>query len=120
MEHSANANGHTYVILYPSVGVVKIGQAVYYAERVEQVRNMSPVPTEVVCAFAGLHHEKELHKKFAHLRQRGEFFTYSDELREHLASRPDAVTHEEAVATCRYTRSRSKQTKPLNSKEPFE
>jgi hypothetical protein len=47
--------GHTYVIAYPSVGVVKIGQSVYYAERVEQVIGHSPVPAEVVCAFVGLH-----------------------------------------------------------------
>jgi hypothetical protein len=51
--------GHTYVIAYPSVGVVKIGQSVYYAERVEQVVRHSPVPTEVVCAFIGLHHERD-------------------------------------------------------------
>ena len=100
--------GHTYVIAYPSVGVVKIGQAVYYAERVEQVRNMSQVETEVVCAFVGLHHERELHKLFAHLRKRGEFFEDTAELRDYLASRVDSITHEQATQTCRYTQSRLK------------
>ena len=95
--------GHTYVIAYPSVGVVKIGQAVDYAERVAQVRNMSPVETEIVCAFVGLHHELDLHKRFARFRKRGEFFEDNPELREYLRSRADAITHEEAVATCRYT-----------------
>jgi hypothetical protein len=101
------ADGHTYVIAYPSVGVVKIGQAVYYAERIEQIRNMSPVETEVVCAFVGLRHERELHKRFSHLRKRGEFFEDTGELREYLSSRPDVLTHEQAVATCRYTKSRA-------------
>ncbi len=111
------ATGHTYVILYPSVGVVKIGQAVYYAERVEQVRNMSPVPTEVVCAFVGLHHEGDLHRRFAHLRTRGEFFTYTPELEAYLSGRDDAITHEDAVATCRYTRSRSPEPKAKRQTE---
>ena len=70
--NSENPVGHTYVIAYPSVGVVKIGQSVYYAERVEQVVRHSPVETEVVCAFVGLHHEAELHKRFAHIRKHGE------------------------------------------------
>lgn len=103
-----NPIGHTYIVSYPAAGVVKIGQAVYYAERVEQVRNMSPVETEVVCAFVGLHHERELHKMFAHLRKRGEFFEYADELRDYLASRSDKITHSEAVATCRYTNRRGR------------
>ena len=40
-------DGHTYVIAYPSVRVVKIGQSVYYAERVEQAVRHSPVPAEL-------------------------------------------------------------------------
>jgi hypothetical protein len=106
--------GHTYVIAYPSVGVVKIGQSVYYAERVEQVIGHSPVPAEVVCAFVGLHHERELHKRFAHIRKHGEFFEDCRELREYLSSREDTLTHEEALKTCRYTRSRSKGTARTN------
>jgi hypothetical protein len=94
-------DGYTYVIAYPSLGLVKIGRAVYYAERLKQVRNMSPVDTEVVCAFVGLHHEKYLHKRFAHLRTKGEFFTYTHELQEYLRSRRDAVTHEQALENCR-------------------
>lgn len=109
--------GHTYIIAYPEAGVVKIGQAVYYAERVEQVRNMSPVETEVVCAFVGLHHERDLHKRFAHLRRRGEFFEYTDELRDYLASRLDAMAHEEAIATCRYTRNHPKAQKTAGEVE---
>ena len=99
-------DGHTYILAYPSVGVIKIGQAVYYAERLEQVRNMSPVETEVVCALVGLHHERELHRRFAPLRQRGEFFTDTPELREYVLSHPDKLSHEEAVASCRYTKNR--------------
>jgi len=103
------SEGHTYVIAYPSAGVVKIGQAVYYAERVEQVRNMSPIESEVICALTGLHHERDLHKRFAHLRRRGEFFTDSLELREHLASHPERLSHEQALATCRYLARRRKK-----------
>lgn len=101
--------GHTYVIAYPSVGVVKIGQSVYYAERVEQVIQHSPVEAEVVCAFIGLHVEAELHKRFAHLRKHREFFEDTPELREVLASRTDALTHEQAIKTSRYTRNRKKR-----------
>ena len=100
--------GHTYVIAYPSLGSVKIGQAVYYVERVEQVRNHSPVETEVVCAFEGLHHERELHKRFAHLRTRREFFTFAPELREYLMTRADALTHEQASAASNFTKNRGK------------
>jgi hypothetical protein len=101
-------DGHTYVIAYPSVGVVKIGQSVYYAERVEQVIAHSPVPAEVVCAFVGLHHERELHERFAHIRKHREFFEDTRELREYLSSRKDALTHEEALKTSRFTRNRRK------------
>ena len=108
---SENPIGHTYIIAYPSAGVVKIGQAVYYAERVEQVRNMSPVDTEVVCALVGLHHERDLHLKFAHLRTRGEFFQDTPELRDYFRSRLDALTHDQAIASCRYTRNHPKNRK---------
>jgi len=117
MDAKERAVGHTYVIHYPSVGVVTIGQAVYYAERVEHVRNMSPVPTEVVCAFLGLHHEKDLHRRFAHLRTHGEFFTYTPELEAYLSDRDDAIAHEDAVATCRYTRRRSPEPKAKRQTE---
>lgn len=103
--------GHTYVIAYPSVGVVKIGQSVYYAERVEQVIRHSPVPAAVVCAFVGLHHERELHKRFAHIRKHGEFFEDCRELREYLSSREDALSHEEALKTSRFTRNRNPRTR---------
>lgn len=107
MDDRAGApTGHTYVIAYPSVGVVKIGQSVYYAERVEQVVRHSPVPTEVICAFIGLHHERELHKRFSHIRKHGEFFEDCPELREYFSSREDALTHEEAIKTSRFTRNR--------------
>lgn len=101
-----NPIGHTYVIAYPSVGIVKIGQSVYYAERVEQVVRHSPVPTEVVCAFVGLHHERELHKRFRHIRKHGEFFEDCAELRKYLSAREDALTHEEALKGSRFTKHR--------------
>jgi hypothetical protein len=93
--------GYAYVVAYPSLGLVKIGRAVYYAERLQQVRNLSPVDTEIVCAFVGLHHKQDLHKRFAHLRTKDEFFTYTHELQEYLRSRRDAVTHEQALENCR-------------------
>jgi hypothetical protein len=102
--------GHTYVIAYPSAGVVKIGQAVYYAERVEQVRNMSPVTTETLFVFVGLQHERELHNRFAHLRTRGEFFQDTDELRSYLLSRNDAI----ALMRGRYLRAATLAVAPEN------
>ena len=101
-------DGHTYVLEYGAAKVLKIGKAVYYAERLAQLRNMSPIEPNVVCVLEGLAHERIMHKRFAHLRVRGEFFQDVAEIREYVASHPRAVSHEHAVSTCNYTQSRKR------------
>ena len=88
----------TYVVAYEGTGLVKIGQARYYGDRMMQLRNGSPIHPTPVCAFLGAHHERELHTLFAHLRKRLEYSEDSAELRAHLAIREGRITHEEALA----------------------
>lgn len=87
----------TYVVSYPGLGLVEIGQAQYYANRLGNLRTGSPVEPVPVCAFVGAHHERELHQLCAHLRHRLEYFKDAPELREHLERRPGRITHEEAM-----------------------
>lgn len=87
----------TYVVAYPEVGRVKIGQARFYGDRMMQLRNGSPVKPVPFCAFVGAHHEKELHERFKHLRIRLEYFWDTPELRQYLESRKDILTHEQAL-----------------------
>lgn len=87
----------TYVVAYPEVGRVKIGQANYYCDRMMHLRNGSPVQPVPLCAFVGAHHEKELHALFKHLRLHHEYFQDVPELRAHLEQRPGRLTHEEAM-----------------------
>ena len=87
----------TYVVAYEGTGLVKIGQARYYGDRMMQLRNGSPIHPTPVCAFIGAHHEKELHALFAHLRKRLEYFEDSAEFRAHLANREGRITHQEAL-----------------------
>ena len=88
----------TYVVAYPEVGRVKIGQAKYYCDRMMHLRNGSPVQPVPVCAFVGAHHEKELHTLFKHLRLHHEYFEDTAELRAHLEQRPGRLTHDEAMS----------------------
>lgn len=88
----------TYVVAYPEVGRVKIGQAQYYGDGMMQLRNGSPIEPVPVCAFVGAHHEKELHDLFKHLRVRLEYFEDTPELRAHLEQRAGRITHAEALA----------------------
>lgn len=87
----------TYVLSYPGLGLLKIGQAQYYADRLTHLRTGSPVEPVPVCAFVGAHHERELHERFGHLRDRREYFRDCDEIRKHLNEHRDRITHEEAL-----------------------
>jgi hypothetical protein len=89
----------TYVVEYPGTNLVKIGQTKYYADRFAQLANGSPIYPVPVCAFRGPEHEHELHTRFAHLEHHNEFFYYTNELRDYLASDACAehrMTHDEA------------------------
>lgn len=87
----------TYVLEYPGTHLIKIGQAKYYQDRISQLRNGSPIEPKPICAFLGAKHEHDMHKRFAHLRVRGEFFHYTQEVRDFLQAAPGKLSHEEAI-----------------------
>jgi hypothetical protein len=95
---TSNEHTITYVVGYPGTGLVKIGQAKYYADRFEQLRNSSPIEPVPICAFVGGHVERELHDRFSDLRMRREFFQDVPELRLHLSAIAGRLSHEEALA----------------------
>lgn len=107
----------TYVVTYPEVGRVKIGQAKYYGDRMMHLRNGSPVKPVPLCAFVGAHHEKELHLLFKHLRLHHEYFQDTPELREHLEHRPGRLTHEEAMSLSPLLPRTKKDANPVASAE---
>lgn len=91
----------TYIIEYPGTNLVKIGQAKYFVDRFAQLKTGSPVDPKVLCVFRGSKHERDFHKRFAHLRHHGEFYFYTPEVREYIFSeqlREYRMTHIEAVA----------------------
>ena len=87
----------TYVLEYPGTHLIKIGQAKYYQDRISQLRNGSPIESRPVCAFMGATTEHELHELSEHLWVRGEFFHFTREVREYLATAPGKMTHAEAI-----------------------
>jgi hypothetical protein len=106
----------TYVVAYPGTGLVKIGQAKYYADRFEQLKNGSPIEPEPIYAFLGAHYEGELHRRFSHLRTRGEFFQDAAELRGYLDRSVGRLTHEEALALSPRLPRRSDQSRSKHEK----
>lgn len=47
----------TYVLEYPGIHLIKIGQAKYYQDRISQLRNGVPIEPKPVCAFLGANNE---------------------------------------------------------------
>jgi|ERR1700693_1823164 len=67
----------TYVLEYPGTNLVKIGQAKYFVDRFAQLKTGSPVDPQVLCVFRGADHERDFHKRFAHLRHHGEYYHFT-------------------------------------------
>jgi len=91
----------TYVIEYPGTNLIKIGQAKYFVDRFAQLKTGSPVDPVVLCVFRGAKHEKDFHKRFAHLRHHGEFYHFTAEVRQHIFSDElslERMSREEAEA----------------------
>ncbi len=91
----------TYVIEYPGTNLVKFGQAKYFVDRFAQLKTGSPVIPVVICLFRGAKHERDFHKKFAHLRHHGEFFHFTAEVKHYLLGpemEPHRMTLEEGHA----------------------
>lgn len=74
-----------YFLLAPTVGVVKIGCSIDIVRRLGEIRLISPVILELIGTVpGGFNVEAAYHKRWAQLRQHGEWFTATDELLQHL------------------------------------
>lgn len=80
-----NANVKTYVIHNQELNLVKIGRSNRVKSRIRDIENMAGVPLPILKVFDE-DIERELHQKFKHLRAKGEWFSYNDEIRNYLAS----------------------------------
>ena len=68
---------------------VKIGHTRNFAKRLGALANGSPVPLELIGAMpGGRDEERELHRRFAHLRGPGEWFRATGELLAFVSSLP--------------------------------
>jgi len=64
---------------------VKIGCAASVAERVRAIATMNPHPLELLAIVkGGRDEEKALHRRFAHLRHRDEWFRYEGDLADYI------------------------------------
>ena len=62
-------------------GLIKIGTAIDLDDRLYTLRRMSPVPLDLLASGGGgRNREAELHRRFRHLREHGEWFRPGDEL----------------------------------------
>ena len=82
-----------YLIEAPKAGMIKIGRTTDLRERFDALRTASPVPIRVMAwTIDRPRLERELHKRYAHNRQQGEWFIASAGLRniasQWLALRP--------------------------------
>lgn len=76
-----------YFVLAPSAKAVKIGITTDIPARINAIRAVSPVEIELLREIpANVETERQLHKKFSHLRMHGEWFRYEAELQAAIAS----------------------------------
>jgi hypothetical protein len=76
--------GVTYVIEAPEVGVVKIGRTKNLAKRYAELSTSSPEILRVSRVIKGEWHESVLHRNLKQFRGKGEWFVFSDEVRDYL------------------------------------
>lgn len=84
----SETDGTIYYIATHVEDVVKIGfTAAGIGVRLQELQTGSPILLKIVACHPGtMRDEKSLHKRFAHLRHIGEWFTYGKEIREWIAS----------------------------------
>jgi hypothetical protein len=63
---------------------VKIGRSVNIESRLNALQTSTAVPLKLLAAIPGGGRERELHRRFAHLRIRGEWFRLGDDLRQFI------------------------------------
>lgn len=80
-------NSYVYFIEAIGTDTIKIGVTTNMKTRVSALSSSSPFELCVVYYFPGsLQKEKELHKKFNHLRVNGEWFKYTDEIKNFISA----------------------------------
>ena len=78
-------SGHVYFLRCQ--GFIKIGSAGDARSRHKAVQTVSPFDVELLCAIPGDEKlERDLHRKFGHLRERGEWFRSAPELEACIAT----------------------------------
>jgi hypothetical protein len=87
---------HTYMILAEKTKLVKIGHARDVAKRLEGLRAVNADSLRLLCVVPET--EKELHKRFAHLRTHGEWFKYHNDIRWFVEHRSSRENHQELPA----------------------
>lgn len=79
-----------YVYFMQGAGLVKIGVANDVGKRMRDLQCGSPILLSLIGFMVGdERHEKDLHVKFAHLRQHGEWFLLNDEITSFIESNCD-------------------------------
>jgi len=74
-----------YFLSAPSVGMIKIGTSFQPGRRFAEVALMSPVSLEFIGSVAGGSSvETEWHRRWAHLRTHGEWFSLTPELADEI------------------------------------
>lgn len=72
-----------YVIAADDVGLFKIGTSIDVHTRLQDIQYWSPVPLRLLAQIMGDKRlEARIHRRFNHLRRRGEWFEATDELRQ--------------------------------------
>ena len=79
-------NQDLYFIGCENINMVKIGIAYFVANRLKDIQNMCPIPIGIIGIIenGGKGLERELHKKFNHLRSHGEWFILDGELIDYI------------------------------------
>lgn len=81
-----------YVIADKEKRYMKIGKANNPKSRLATIQTSMPFDVEIVAQIIGNYSiENRLHKLFKHLRLRGEWFTYSDEILKHVVEKLHVV-----------------------------
>ena len=92
------SSGRTFVsgVYFVRCGdLVKIGTSNDVYQRMSSIRTMTPLPLELLAIGAGSRAEEaDLHARFAHLRQHGEWFTAAPELLAFIAQIPSVAMEE--------------------------
>jgi len=76
----------TYFILDQQSNRIKIGRSSHPNRRLQQLKTGSANDLEIVATLPGGENESVLHDRFRHLRIKGEWFSYSSELKNYIQS----------------------------------